>query len=72
MINGNGRDRGMKIQHWNKGPTHLVNKHHEIEVLIDLMYLASRKQTFTIIMIFKMFSILSMISMFQLQLTTLI
>ena len=36
MINGNGRDRGMKIQHWNKGPTHLVNKHHEIEALINI------------------------------------
>ena len=25
----------MKIQHWNKGPAHLVNKHHEIEALVS-------------------------------------
>ena len=25
----------IKIQHWNKGPAHLVNKHHDIEALIS-------------------------------------
>ena len=35
MINGNRRDHGIKIQHWNKGPAYLANKHQEIEALIS-------------------------------------
>ena len=34
MRNGNRRGNGIKIQHWNKGPAHLVNKHIDIEALI--------------------------------------
>ena len=34
MVHGNRKTRGIKIQHWNKGPSHLVNKHYQIEALI--------------------------------------
>ena len=35
MVNGNRKERGIKVQHWNKGPAHLVNKHYQIEALIS-------------------------------------
>ena len=35
MQNGNRRGNGIKILHWNKGPAHLVNKHHDIEAVIS-------------------------------------
>ena len=36
MVNGNrgARGTGMKLLHWNKGPSHLQNKHDEIETII--------------------------------------
>ena len=35
-LNGNKQTRGSSIQlaYWNKGPSHLVNKHHDIEAII--------------------------------------
>ena len=35
MVNGNGRERGIKIIYWNKGPSFLENKFNEIEAVID-------------------------------------
>ena len=36
MVNGNrgARGTGIKLLHWNKGPSHLHNKHHDIETII--------------------------------------
>ena len=34
MTHGNRRERGLKIVHWNKGPSYLQNKHQEIETVI--------------------------------------
>ena len=36
MINGNRSQRGhgIKLLHWNKGPSFLANKHHEIETIV--------------------------------------
>ena len=33
-INGNRKDKGLKITHWNLGSAHLENKVHEIECLV--------------------------------------
>ena len=35
IINGNRKERGIKILHWNKGPSYLENKYHEIEAIMD-------------------------------------
>ena len=37
ITNGNRRERGLKIIHWNKGPSFLHNKHQEIETIIDAL-----------------------------------
>ena len=36
MVNGNrgARGAGIKLLHWNKGPSYLYNKHHDIETII--------------------------------------
>ena len=34
MTHGNRREHGIKIVHWNKGPSYLQNKHHDIETII--------------------------------------
>ena len=36
MVNGNrgARGAGIKLLHWNKGPSYLQNKHHDIETII--------------------------------------
>ena len=33
--NRSQRGRGIKLLHWNKGPSFLKNKHHEVETLIE-------------------------------------
>ena len=35
MVNGNGRQRGIKIIHWNKGSSFLENKFNEVEAVIN-------------------------------------
>jgi hypothetical protein len=35
MVNVNRKEKGIKVQHWNKGPAHLVNKDDQIEALIS-------------------------------------
>ena len=35
MINGNGREKGIKILHWNKGPSYLQNKVTQLETIIE-------------------------------------
>ena len=35
MVNGNGRQRGIKIIHWNKGSSYLENKFNEVEAVIN-------------------------------------
>ena len=37
MVNGNRgvRGSGLKLMHWNKGPSFLHNKHQDIETIID-------------------------------------
>ena len=34
-INGNRKERGIKILHWNKGPSYLENKYDEVEAIIE-------------------------------------
>ena len=34
-INGNRKERGIKILHWNKGPSYLENKYNEVEAIIE-------------------------------------
>ena len=35
MTHGNRKEKGIKIIHWNKGPSYLENKYNEIETIID-------------------------------------
>ena len=35
MTYGNRKERGIKILHWNKGPSYLENKYNDIETIID-------------------------------------
>ena len=35
MVNGNRREKGIKVIHWNKGPSYLENKINDIETVID-------------------------------------
>ena len=35
MVNGNGRQRGIKIIHWNRGSSYLENKFNKVEAVIN-------------------------------------
>ena len=35
MVNGNKKEKGIQIIHWNKGPSFLENKFNEIETVIS-------------------------------------
>ena len=66
IVNGNrgAMGTGIKLLHWNKGPSFLHNKHDVVPLLlaITLMYLVSQKQTLGMIMTWPLFSMQTMIS----------